>query len=376
MWRMETGDRILTEPEWNLFRVGLEMLWDYIEDDSDEDPGLSETGVRVFDVLQPEQKLALLADVAQALRDPATPIPRHTAANEGAVAAVFAVIRQALEEEIAFSHDEGTDSTEVRGLLLATAAESDEQPDDLPSLADEDGEEWDLVLEAIEDRILWDRDYEMGDEFLDQPPEAGQELHLLAGVDPDYFTAIPREPDEAEMIAVRQALARLLGRPVPDDTGHYPALMDLYHDLVIGPCTPAEIAAWEDHDWIEVHLYSEPAWECNFTTWLADFSAGVPSVPFDMTATACSEVDSAGQREVRVERFGDAWVIRDERGAFWSDAASNCWTDIPDDEDDALRFSSQAEARAAYLRADRMYAERAARRKAALARLGRPADTD
>src|SRR5438105_4382457 len=85
MWRMNSGDRVLSEAEWNLFRVGLEMLWDYIEDDSDEDAGLSETGIRVFDVLQPEQKLALLADVGQALRDPAIPAPDLTAANEGAI---------------------------------------------------------------------------------------------------------------------------------------------------------------------------------------------------------------------------------------------------------------------------------------------------
>jgi hypothetical protein len=70
MWRMHDGDRVLTEAEWALFRVGLEMLWDDIE------AGQSETGIRVFDDLQPEQKLALLSDVGQALRDPAILTPQ------------------------------------------------------------------------------------------------------------------------------------------------------------------------------------------------------------------------------------------------------------------------------------------------------------
>jgi hypothetical protein len=48
-------------------------------------------------------------------------------------------------------------------------------------------------------------------------------------IDPEYYSAIPREPDEAGLIPVRQTLARLLGRPVPSDTGLYAALVDQYH---------------------------------------------------------------------------------------------------------------------------------------------------
>jgi hypothetical protein len=368
MWRMQDGNRVLTEAEWALFRVGLEMLRDYIEDAGKDGCDLSQTDVHVFDVLQKEQKLALLADVAEALRDPAIAMPRHTAANEGTVAAVFAVLRQGLEMEFAFAHDQDA-STEIRSLLLAAAVDAEEQPEDLPALEDEDGEEWGWVLETVEDRILWDADYEMCDEFLDQPPEAAQQLHLLAGVEPDYFTAIPREPDESGMIAVRQTLARLLGTPVSDGAGHYLALMDLYHDLVIGPCSPREIEAWEHHPWIEVRMYAEPSWDCDYATWVAKFRDALPTAPFDLDAADSGEVEAGELCEVRVEQQGDAWVIRDDQGSLWCDALTNCWTDNPDEEVAALTFSSGAEARAAYLRADRMYVERATRRKAAMARL-------
>src|SRR5439155_15386917 len=100
MWRTPEGDRVLTEAEWALFRAGLGVLWDFIEDESKGSPGSSDIGVRVLDVLTSEQKIALLADVGQALRDPGIPAPPHTAVHEGAIAAVFAMVASVLECEV------------------------------------------------------------------------------------------------------------------------------------------------------------------------------------------------------------------------------------------------------------------------------------
>jgi len=373
---MNSGDRVLTEAEWALFRAGLDPLWDYIEDDGDGDPGLSETGVRVFDVLQLEQKLALLADVAQALRDPAIPTPQHTAANEGAIAAVFAMIHQYLEMEIALASKE-TATTEVRSLLLAAALDSEEQPEDLPDLTEEDTEEWGWVLESIEGRIFWDADYEMCDAFLDCPPSESAVLHSQMAIDPDYFAAIPREPDEPGLIAVRQTLARLLGRPVSDDDGLYAALEDCYHDLIIGPCTQEEIAIWTDHPWIQEIGLPEPGWDCGYATWVAEFRDNIPTVPFTLpkSGAVSTEKDGSWPEDVRVEQKGDAWVIRDDRGDFWCDALNNGWAGNADDMP-MLTFLSREEAEAAYRQADRMYGERTTRHEAAMARLDQLADTE
>src|SRR5207244_4092569 len=141
---------------------------------------------------------------------------------------------------------------DIRSLLLAAVKDSEEQPEDLPAPADKDVEAWDWALDAIEERIFWDRDFTLGDEFLDQPPDASQALHALAGIDPEYFTTIPREPNKAGLIAVRLTLARLVERPLSAVAGLYPAISDLYHDLIIGPCTQEEIDAWEHHPWLEV----------------------------------------------------------------------------------------------------------------------------
>jgi hypothetical protein len=376
MWRMSSGDRVLTEAEWALFRVGLDLLWDYIEDDDDDSPGLSATGVRVFDALSSEQKLTLLADVTQALRDPAIPTPRHTAANEGAIAAVFATIRNTLEEELAFSHDETDASTEIRSLLLAVTADAEEQPEDLPDLMEADPEPWEWLLEAVEERIFWDADYEMGDAFLDRPPEEGHELLEQMRIDEDYYTAIPREPSAAGMITVRQRLARLTGRPAPDDDGLYPALEDNFHNLIVGPCSQEEIDAWADHPWIAEIGMSEPVWDCDYATWVAKFRDAMPTDPFKLPTGRETALPVSGELpdDVRAEQHGDAWVIRNVRGEFWCDALTNCWDQQPEREIPALTFASQQEAEAAYREADRMYGERASRHQAAMASLGHPDD--
>jgi hypothetical protein len=366
MWRMSSGNRILTDAEWNLFRFGLESLWGYIETEIEQGFSLTQTGVQVFDSLQPEQRLALLADVAQALRDPAIPIPRHTAVNEGAIAAVFAMLRNEVEGEILFTELE-TVSTEIRALVLAAARDTEQQPESLPDIAEADIEEWEWVVEAILDRILWDRDYEMGDDFLDQPPEASRDLHSQVRIDPDYFTTVPREPDRAGMLAVRQLLARLVGSAVPDDDGLYPALEDLYHELLVGPCTPEQIAGWADHPWLRVIQVDEPVFDCTFTTWVEHFQDKLPGEAFELDRGLSG---SPARRliwpeVVQVKRRGDVWVIRNDRGEFWCDALTNCWSDDPD-ELPMLTFPSRKAARAAYRHASKMYAERAARHEAAI----------
>ena len=91
MWRMQESNRVLTEAELGLFRTGLDLLRDSIEEDIRSEADDADTGIPVFDRLTAEQKLALLADTTQALRDPAVPMPHHTAANEGAIVAVFSM---------------------------------------------------------------------------------------------------------------------------------------------------------------------------------------------------------------------------------------------------------------------------------------------
>jgi hypothetical protein len=209
----------------------------------------------------------------------------------------------------------------------------------------------------------------MGDEFLDLPPaEARVKLQLL-NIAPDYFLESPADPDVKGLIAARQRLARLIGLPVPGDDGLHTTLEDLYHHLFVGPVSPEEIASWEDNPWVQVVGSPEPEWDCDYPTWRAEISGAVPTVPFQVNL-ANAQVNHELPSRVRVERSGAAWVVRDERGSFWCGLIENGWTDTPDDDMPALTFPTEAEARAAYAEADRMYGERQKRHEKAMARLG------
>src|SRR5215469_16664483 len=100
MWRTPQGDRVLTEAEWALFRVGLTILQDVIQQDISNKTDDTDTGVAVLDRLTPEQKLTLLAETAHALRNPAIPTPHPTAVKEGAIMAVFSMLQGELEMEL------------------------------------------------------------------------------------------------------------------------------------------------------------------------------------------------------------------------------------------------------------------------------------
>jgi hypothetical protein len=52
----------------------------------------------------------------------------------------------------------------------------------------------------------------MADVFLDLPPEETRADLALHGIEPDYFTAVPDDPDDAGLAAARRALAELTGR--------------------------------------------------------------------------------------------------------------------------------------------------------------------
>jgi hypothetical protein len=221
MWRMQDGDRSLTESEWALFSTGVALLWGDIEDDICNKTDEVQVGVAVFDRLTPEQKLLLLADVACALRDPEVPDPDHTAANEGAIAAVFSMLRIALETELGF--EGSTISSEyslaIRPKLRAVAEEAEEWEEPLPEATSTDADEWDLLVEEFEGRIFWDADYEMGDELLDLPPEVARATMDLLTIDEQYFLTVPDEPGQRGLYTARQKLRQLLGLPArPDST--------------------------------------------------------------------------------------------------------------------------------------------------------------
>jgi hypothetical protein len=124
---------------------------------------------------------------------------------------VLAQVRAWLEVEL----DAG-ETTECRRLILAAIGDAAGWDSPLPEPTETDQEEWDLLIEEVEARLFWDADWEMADVFLDLPPEAARADLALHGIDPDYFTAVPDDPDNEAMAYARQALSRLTGRAEGD----------------------------------------------------------------------------------------------------------------------------------------------------------------
>ena len=82
----------------------------------------------------------------------------------------------------------------------------------LASVDCSDVDEWQYILEALSDWILWDHDFNSAEYFLDTPPEQADTMREQFGIDDDYYRAIPPDPKECDLPAIRTTLKQLCGR--------------------------------------------------------------------------------------------------------------------------------------------------------------------
>jgi hypothetical protein len=97
----------------------------------------------------------------------------------------------------------------MRSFLLAVAKEQEFDHADVPRLTSRKWNDWDFLLECLEGAIFWDMDWAAGDHYLDMPPEQVKAKMEHMGIAPDYFLAIPGEPNPMELIVARKKLSRL-----------------------------------------------------------------------------------------------------------------------------------------------------------------------
>jgi hypothetical protein len=220
MWHTQCGEPVLKGAEWDLFRAGLGVLWDWVEEYYEGGEDLYQTGVVVFDSLQPNQKLALLALVGKALKEEDVPPPDLTARTAGTVAAVFACIRAHLGLEIDMSGGRRRRASypSWRSRILAafesTVAMGDwEGP--RPGPRSKKLRDWCLLLHCLEIRILEDFDFDLAPQFLSVSPHRALAVMGVMAIDPDYFYAPPPNPYDDELPAIRRTLRELTGRAVP-----------------------------------------------------------------------------------------------------------------------------------------------------------------
>ena len=210
-WHSQRGDRTLTGAEAVLIRETLAYVVDMVEEDITESADPWEFGVAAFDRLEPSARLAMLAEVGWALLRDTESYPELTALNEATVAVLFNAIEQGLEFEIDCHNENELEARFSWRRVLLDAITEGNDLSDLPSVDCRDMSEWQFIIETLSDWILWDHDFASGEYFLDTPPEQADMMRERFGIDDDYYRAIPPDPKECDLPAIRATLKELCG---------------------------------------------------------------------------------------------------------------------------------------------------------------------
>ncbi|MCU0871575.1 MAG: hypothetical protein MUE50_04455 [Pirellulaceae bacterium] len=198
MYNTPDGIRVLQGAERRLFVESLGMLVDMLR--LDELP----TDIQVLDDLTQNQRIATYHAAARALLAEDEPPPALTAVIEGAVASVYRHVRDMISMEldvaevddvVDFDFGELPEAPSWRERAVVAAREVGIE--DLPNPDDQDWDDWDLLIECLEGRLLWDDDWDMVD-HLDATPEVARRAKAKLGISDDYFVAIPDDPSDAE----------------------------------------------------------------------------------------------------------------------------------------------------------------------------------
>lgn len=212
-WHTEDGDRVLAGAEANAVKESIAVMLDdlsYCRANSLD--VLSDYGVELFDELAWEQRLATLEKISRYLFTHTAETLELTAVNEAAVGAVFENIVQQIELEIDRELEEQDKSDRYfwRSLVIEAILETSRSKDEanaeceennfeVPNLDSTELDQWRWFVEVLADRILWDRDFEMGHVLVDCPPENSVMLKQILGIDDNYYTAIADDPRSDEV---------------------------------------------------------------------------------------------------------------------------------------------------------------------------------
>lgn len=206
-WRTSKGDRVLAGAEAELIRAAIDHLRFFIDDDVEfsdgSEPDSFPSGVQQFDRLLPRSQLALLAEVGYGLLVVTSSYPSRNALNEATIAVLF----HHIETEIQCEIDNG--GCHWRELVSTALVESGGSIRVDPESVDH--REWNTAVQVLSDRILWDNDY-LDESMLDLPPDEAKQRRDALQIEDDYYTAVPPDPDDAQLSVIRGTLNLLLSR--------------------------------------------------------------------------------------------------------------------------------------------------------------------
>ena len=230
MWHTSRGDRTLCGEESALVRRAIDSMIDalmiHIDDDIEDTAAVCESGIAVYDAFLPSQRVGLLHDVAMYLLTDTESAPAPAAALDATVAAIFVDVRDQVAIEIDFLSAEADDDRwrepSWRQLVLSAFKAVFRPPhgdsevweamcDQLPDESCVEIHQWEHLVNSLSDAILWDRDFEMAESFLDVDPGVSQQRRRLLGINEDYFTRVapdPRPEDVFRLISRTRDIVR------------------------------------------------------------------------------------------------------------------------------------------------------------------------
>jgi len=149
-------------------------------------------GIKCFDTLTFGQKIYVLATIGNGLFKKEVKPVELTAVLESGIGAVF----KHLYNKIIIEIDVPELGSAWRELLVAARKEM--QGEEIPDTTCEDFGIWDFEVDELANDILWDRDYEDGDIYMDHPPEKTQWLKYMVMISDNYYTAIADDLSDKE----------------------------------------------------------------------------------------------------------------------------------------------------------------------------------
>jgi hypothetical protein len=129
------------------------------------------------------------------------------AASEAAVAAVYRHVQERVADEIEMPGsrqlevaediwgEEPDDAGPPWRTLVRDACQETRQVNDLPAADDANAEQWFILIDCLQDRVLWDSDWEMSGQQ-DIAPDQGQNIRQKMGIEDDYYVWVPPDPKD------------------------------------------------------------------------------------------------------------------------------------------------------------------------------------
>lgn len=221
MWATSQGDRTLGADEAQLVLMSVGYLHDMITSGVDLGEPY-QTGVLMFDTLQPTQQMAILHEVAHGLLDDDTPLVELTAVREATVYAIYRELESLVQIELDLAA-QGKPSFDCRERIVRACQRFDQQSsewddglestqsDDLdpPELKCEDVDQWNRIIELLADQVLWDRDFELEEAFADHDPEKVKAIKRYMGINEDYFAIAAPDASSQEYMQLHRELIGL-----------------------------------------------------------------------------------------------------------------------------------------------------------------------